>query len=254
MNYLILNYEEEAQVMNKLLIGAAAIALIGALSPAVAQTPPPPGVAQGTTTVIRTPIAKGEPHVRVITNREMTRDEVVKHVRDLFAKLDGNRDGFVTREEAGSFHDRAMSGAHKGMMMRGDIEKRLAERGIHLGDRRAMFDRLDTNKDGNISRQEFTTAKPQMHQERVFVMRDRDGPRGQHAPGMKMRTGRMAGAGFGGHMFEMADANKDGRVSLAEAQSAALAHFDRADANRDGRITPDERRDLRVMRIERRGS
>ena len=47
--------------------------------------------------------------------------------------------------------------------------------------------------------------------------------------------------GFGGHLFDMADANKDGRVSLAEAQAAALAHFDSADANHDGKITPDER-------------
>ena len=239
--------------MNKLLIGAAATAFVSAMAPAVAQTPPPPGVSQGTTTVIRTPSVQGQPHVRVITDREMTRTEVVNHVGKLFAKLDGNRDGFVTREEAGSFHQRAMSGVHKGMKMRGDLHKRLAERGIHLGDRGAMFDRLDTNKDGNISRQEFTSAQPRIREERVIVMRDRMRSRGDRGPGM-MRMHRMGGAGFGGHMFEMADGNKDGRVSLAEAQAAALAHFDRADTNRDGRITPDERRNVRVMRIERRGS
>ena len=33
--------------------------------------------------------------------RVHTRDDVVKHVRDLFARLDTNRDGFITREEAG---------------------------------------------------------------------------------------------------------------------------------------------------------
>lgn len=239
--------------MNKLLIGAAAAALVGAVAPAVAQTAPPAGVAQGTTTVIRTPAPGEAPQVRVITDREMTRADVVNHVGKLFAKFDANRDGYVTREEANSFHNKMMGGMHAGMM-RGDIEKRLAERGIHMGDRGAMFDRLDTNKDGNISRQEFTTAQPQMRQERVIVMRDGAGPGAPGAPGMKMRMHRMGGAGFGGRMFEMADANKDGRVSLAEAQTAALAHFDRADTNRDGRITPDERRNVRVMRIERRGS
>lgn len=238
--------------MNKLLIGAAVTALVGAMAPAVAQTAPPPGVAQGTTTVIRTPAPGAAPRVRVITNREMTRADVVNHVGKMFAKLDTNRDGYVTREEANSARDKMMGGMHAGMM-RGDIEKRLAERGIHMGDRGAMFDRLDTNKDGSISRQEFTTAHPQMRQERVIVMREGAGPRGPGAPG-KMRMHRMGGAGFGGHMFEVADTNKDGRVSLAEAQSAALAHFDRADTNRDGRITPDERRNMRVMRIERRGS
>jgi hypothetical protein len=248
--------------MNKLLIGAAATALIGAMAPAVAQTAPPPGVAQGTTTVVRTPVINSEPHVRVITDREMTRDEAVRHVRDLFAKLDANRDGYVTREEAGSFHDHAMRRAHQMVMRsdgtkrfeRGDIEKRLAERGIHIGDRGATFDRLDTNKDGSISRQEFTTAQPQMRQERVFVMRDGVDARGPGRPGTKMRMHRMGGAGFGGHLFDRADANKDNRVSLAEAQAAVLAHFDRADTNRDGRITPDERRNVRVMRMERRGS
>ena len=249
--------------MNKLLIGTAAAALLGAMAPAVAQTAPPPGVSQGTTTVVRTPMVKSEPRVRVITDREMTRNEVVNHVQTLFTRLDANRDGYVTREEAGSFHGKAMRGVHKGMKMRGvhegmkmhgDMTKRLAERGIHLGDRGAMFDRLDTNKDGNISRKEFTTAHPQVREQRVFVMRDRQGARGEHAPGTKMRMHRMGGAGFGGRMFEMADGNKDGRISLAEAQSAALAHFDRADTNRDGRITPDERRNIRVMRIERRGS
>ena len=125
-----------------------------------------------------------------------------------------------------------------------------------MGDRGAMFDRLDTNKDGSISRQEFTTAHPQMREERVLVMRDGKGPMPPHKPGAPgmMRMRHLGGAGFGGHMFEMADVNKDGRVSLAEAQAAALAHFDRADTNRDGRITPDERRNVRVMRIERRGS
>jgi Ca2+-binding EF-hand superfamily protein len=188
-----------------------------------------------------------------MTNREMTRDEVVKHVRELFTKLDGNRDGYVTREEAGSFHDKVMGGMHAGMM-HGDMEKRLAVRGIHVGDRGAMFDRLDTNKDGNISRQEFTTAQPQMRQERVIVMRDGTRPGGAGAPGKGMRMHRMGGMGFGGRMFEMADTNKDGRVSLAEAQTAALSHFDSADTNHDGKITPDERRNIRMMRMERRGS
>ena len=31
-------------------------------------------------------------------------------------------------------------------------------------------------------------------------------------------------------------------MSLAEAQQAALAHFDSADANKDGKVTPEERR------------
>ena len=52
-----------------------------------------------------------------------------------------------------------------------------------------------------------------------------------HEMGLKMH----------GHMFDMADANHDGKVSLQEMTDAALRHFDRADANHDGRITPEER-------------
>jgi hypothetical protein len=52
----------------------------------------------------------------------------------------------------------------------------------------------------------------------------------------------------------MADANRDGRVTLPEATNAALRHFDMADLNRDGQITPDERMQMRQrMRTEHRG-
>jgi Ca2+-binding EF-hand superfamily protein len=43
-------------------------------------------------------------------------------------------------------------------------------------------------------------------------------------------------------MFGMADSNKDGQITMAEATAAATAHFDRADANHDGTLTPDEMR------------
>ena len=43
-------------------------------------------------------------------------------------------------------------------------------------------------------------------------------------------------------LFDAADVNKDGRVSLEEARQAVLQHFDAADLNRDGTLTPDERR------------
>jgi Ca2+-binding EF-hand superfamily protein len=114
-----------------------------------------------------------------------------------------------------------------------------------------MFDRLDANHDGNISRQEFMAGGQQVRQERVFIMRDGSGP---SEPGMKMHMRGMGMHGFGGHLFDMADANHDGRVSLAEAQAAALAHFDKADVNHDGRITPEERQQAHQLRRERRQS
>ena len=49
-----------------------------------------------------------------------------------------------------------------------------------------------------------------------------------------------------GHWFDRADANKDGKVSLAEAQAGPLAMFDRVDANHDGTISPEERQAARA--------
>ena len=67
----------------------------------------------------------------------------------------------------------------------------------------------------------------------------------------------MMAAGFGARAFTALDANRDGRVSRAEASSGALSRFDRADANRDGTISLEERRSAREafrgQRGERRG-
>jgi Ca2+-binding EF-hand superfamily protein len=55
-------------------------------------------------------------------------------------------------------------------------------------------------------------------------------------------------------MFDIADANKDGRVSLEEAQQAALRQFDAADLNHDGVLTPDERRQASKAERAKRGA
>ncbi|MFL6854558.1 MAG: EF-hand domain-containing protein, partial [Sphingomicrobium sp.] len=148
-----------------------------------------------------------------------TRAEVQAKVAEHFARADENRDGFVTRAEADSAA-RA-------------LPARFAERRV---DRRAhAFERLDTNRDGAISRAEWDAHSAQ-RQQRMAARGDR-GPRGAgFGRGMH---------GFGGRMFEMADANRDGRVSLQEAQTAALQHFDMVDANRDGQITREERMQMR---------
>lgn len=252
--------------MRGYLIGGAVAALSIATAAIAAQTAPPPGVAQGTTPPpMATPAPLRAPQMRVMFGGDhvMTRDEVSKHVAEMFAKLDTNHDGFVTRQEVEALHAQMETKMQAAMARAGDVENRLANSGVFIGDRAAMFDRLDTNHDGNISRQEFMAGKPQVREERVMIMRP-DGAPG--APGidghmgMGMRMHHMGGmgmgmGGFGMRLFDMADANHDGRVSLAEAQAAALAHFDKADLNHDGKITPDERMQMhREMHVERRGS
>jgi Ca2+-binding EF-hand superfamily protein len=260
--------------------GAIAIAVVAAPVSAQPAPPPPPGVAQGTAPMAAPPVAPGargmragpQVHMMIMSDRAMTRDEVSQHIAKLFARLDANHDGFVTRDELEALHSTmmmGMGGMKRGMdAMSHGMHAMSVAPAMPMPDRAAMFDRLDTNHDGSISRSEYMAAKPQIREQRTFVIRDGNasgapGTPGEHnmmmrMPGMGRGMGHAMGmgmGGFGGHLFEMADANHDGRVSLAEAQGAALAHFDRADLNRDGRITPDERQQMhQVIRMERRPS
>jgi hypothetical protein len=241
--------------MNKLLTCSAVIALAVTIAPAIAQPapPPPPGVASGTAPPLAPPTAP-RVHMVIMSYKVVTRDEVARHVRDLFGRLDTNHDGFITKEEVEATHQKmaGMMGTHD------DFEKRFAAHRLPPPDRAAMFDELDANHDGSISRQEFVAGQPRLQERRVLIMRE-GGDAGTSGapggPGTKMRMHGMGIAGLSGHLFEMADTNHDNRVSLAEAQAAALAHFDRADVNHDGKITPEERQQMReLMRGQHRPS
>jgi Ca2+-binding EF-hand superfamily protein len=185
----------------------------------------------------------------IMSGGTMTRDQLAAHVRDFFGKLDANHDGYLTRDEMGAMGQHAMM-IHQGAGMADGMGKHMD--GMAMPDRGAMFDRLDVNHDGSVSRQEFMAAKPQIRTERIVLKRE-GGPESAAAPGMPGMKMRMhGGMGMGGHLFEMADANHDGRVSLSEAETAVLAHFDKADLNHDGKISPDERTQARQFRLQRR--
>ena len=245
--------------MNRLLVAGAIAALAIADAPAAAQTTPPPGVAQGTTAVVpirpvpRVPQVRERMHM-MMSDRTLTREELLQHVRAMFARLDANKDGYVTSEEIEGFH-------HGFAGTQGDMHRRIEKNRPMRGDRAQIFDRLDANHDGVISREEFMRVAPQVRERRVMIMRKDAGMPGMddmHMPEagiheMGIWKMRMHRPGGGERLFEMADKNHDGRVSLQEAENAALAHFDRADLNHDGKITPDERRKAHeMMRRERR--
>jgi len=194
--------------MKTMLLSAAAVAA-AAISPALAQS--------------------AATEVHIMQMQPMTRTAMVQKVQEHFAKLDKNRDGFVTKDEADSARASMQSEMHD------RVENRLGGDGVEMPDREAVFDRLDANHDGSISRDEFTSAKPQINERKVIVIKDgEDGDTRIRMHNMGMR--------FGGHLFEMADSDKDGRVSIQEATSAAAAHFDKADSNHDGTLTRDEMR------------
>ena len=235
--------------MKKLLLASSAAALI-AVAPAIAQT-------------AQSAPAK-ERHARM--DRVETRAETQSRVATHFAKLDANRDGFVTqaetdalmgqrdqkraermekraeRRDPAKIFDR-LDGNKDGQVTRAEAEAahtaRVASKGgksanAHAVSMGRLFDRADSNKDGTITRAEFAAAPQPDH-------RGKD--RAMHRTNMRH--------GMAAVMFTTADANKDGKVSLAEAQQMALQHFDRADTNRDGKLTPEERRAARQqMRAE----
>ena len=182
--------------------------------------------------------------VRPMADKVMTRDEVVAMVREHFGRLDSNKDGSITTAE--------IEAAHPGMR---DFEKfeGPGPHGMMMGDPNAAFDKLDSNKDGSISRDEFAKAREQRIERRI-VMRDemKDGDKSPKDGKNVRRHFRMHGpGGFGGRMIVMADTDKDGKITLSEAETLALQHFDRMDANKDGQVTPEERRAGRPMMFKR---
>jgi Ca2+-binding EF-hand superfamily protein len=146
-----------------------------------------------------------------------TRAEVAAKVQQHFARADADRDGVITQAEAQALH--------------AERAQRHGQRADRQGrrDPAKFFDRLDSNRDGQVTRAEFDAGRQ--------LRAQRFAQRGHHGD----KAGRA-----GGHMFAMADANKDGRLTLQEAQAAALRHFDMVDANKDGRVTPDERKQMRA--------
>jgi Ca2+-binding EF-hand superfamily protein len=213
-------------MMTKYLLGSAAAAALIAIAPAAAQSGHAGHTAQAP---------------RASAGQAPTRAQLGAHIATMFARLDTNRDGSITRAE---------SEAAKGN--RGDKNGQRQQRANRSPDQRgdnraAMFDRLDANRDGSISRAEFAAA-PARQDGRQARRSDRDADGGT-ARGARMRGGAL---GLRGHLFDMADANRDGRVTMAEATAAAYRHFDMADANRDGQITREERMQMHQrMRADR---
>jgi hypothetical protein len=226
-------------MMSKFLLGGALAAVVAG-SAAFAQAAPAPG----------------QP-ARARAVQTEARTDVPAHVGKMFARLDTNHDGFITKAELDAVDaQRAQKAAQRAQ--RFDPDKIFArmdanhdgkitaaeEQAAHNARAQAkggqpakaqatalsgLFARADTNKDGAVTRAEFDATGAQL--------KARLEQAGLHRGGL-------------GKMFETDDVNKDGKVSVAEVQSVALQHFDRADLNHDGKLTPDERKQARQLRAE----
>lgn len=173
----------------------------------------------------------GEHGLKTRLQGAATRADVEAAVKSHFAAMDGNKDGQVTQDEITAMH-----------------AARQAER------RNAHFAAMDKDANGQISKAEFDAAHGG---DQAMQNHDRSARRG--AQGEKRHMGHMGaqngprGMMGGGHLFAMADANKDGSVSLSEALSARLARFDAADSDKNGILSPEERMAARqARRMERK--
>lgn len=154
----------------------------------------------------------------------VTRAEVKAKVDARFNAADTNHDGILTRAEA----DAARTA------MKAKWEARRAERAD------ARFAQMDTDKNGQVSKAEYDNARAA--RKTKWEEAKADGKRPHH--GMHGMRGSHGGRD-GGDLFARMDANKDGKVTLAEAEAWPLAMFDKADANKDGVVTPEERQAAR---------
>ena len=127
---------------------------------------------------------------------DMTRAQAQARAEAMFAKFDVNKDGTINEA------DRAAKKAQ-------------------------MFDRMDTDKNGSISRAEFDA----MHANRG-------------ASGEGKMHGRMAHAGKRGHHGMMAGPMSRTKEPMNRQAfvARALTMFDNADANKDGTVTVAERK------------
>lgn len=227
--------------MNKYLAGGAATAALLIGMAAIAQTVQP------------TPAAPGSRHARMM--QPQTRAQVQARVQAMFAKLDTNHDGFITKDELAA--------------VEAQRQQKMEQRAERF-DPSKMFDRLDLNHDGKITEAEVEAARSQHAEAKggqsaraqatsfhgLFaradtnhdgvITRDEFNAIGQQIRA-RMEKASMARGGMATRMFGRADTNKDGRVSLQEMENAALAQFDRIDTNHDGTISPQERQQARQL-------
>jgi Ca2+-binding EF-hand superfamily protein len=180
--------------------------------------------------------------------RALSKDEFEARARERFARLDRNGDGVVDAAEIEAGMAARMEGFRG---MRGDGAGAPGDRVIrmfddnkdgklskeeHAANVRRLFGEMDLNNDGRISDEDL----PPMLRGRNFLATLGDGP------GM----GRLGRGGMGLSMlrfFAGADQNKDGVITLEEAQTAGERRFATLDRNKDGVV---DRADFDALRKE----
>jgi len=146
-----------------------------------------------------------------------------------FADLDTNQDGFVTADELKAFGDKMHAEWAK---KHGDDAAANKPADSKHGDfSQHILERVDTDKDGKISKAEFDAEGS-----KLFAKLDENGDGKIAQNEMPQRHW----AKFGGQMFDRMDTNHDGQVTKAEFEAAGDKMFQRMDKNGDGIIEKNE--------------
>lgn len=179
----------------------------------------------------------------------LTKDEFDARTRERFARLDRNSDGVVDAAE--------FEAAMTGRMSR--IQERMGG-GLRMGER--LIRMFDTNNDGRVTKDEFQAGIKKRFGEMDLNndgrITDEDLPplmRGQNALSGGAGTGLGMGRGMGFPMLRWlqdVDTNKDGVITLDEAQAAADKRFVLADRNKDGIVDKSDFDALRKEMIDYR--
>ena len=214
----------------KLMLTAAAFALMA--SPVLAEQapPPPPAPPQGPGFFERADLNK---------DGVITIEEVKTARASMFDRADANKDGFVVRDEM-----RALRPPRP--------PKKHAERGEGgpPHGKRGLITFSDANGDGSITRAEFDAANAKMAAEKQSKAQERaaeaftrmDANKDGRIDAteiaamrakMPVRPDRLINA-------PMLDTNEDGKVSKDEWMASPDPLFEHADANKDGRLTREE--------------
>lgn len=168
----------------------------------------------------------------------LTRAEFDAGRQTLFARLDADNNGQLSREEM-----RAQRGEHRGR--RGDHRG-----GPPGGPPGGGFEGADANNDGNITRDEFLARPIQM-----FERLDANHDGVISAAERPQRQERGERGGDDGPRAERGDrpnpdTDGNGTISRAEFTAMGAGMFDHLDANNDGRVTREE---AQAQRGHRRG-
>lgn len=102
-----------------------------------------------------------------------------------------------------------------------------------------MFDKIDANKDGSISRAEFVERHKAMSMDHGGMCMDHMEHMEHKGAGQQQHD--HSGGPASKQAFVDLDANKDGRLSRDElAKHPMAAHFGMMDADKDGYLSPQE--------------